>query len=106
VPKTAALGAPGPLAVRSLHRETSPTRQRVTIDVTAPDGVEVDLFAEGPTPQWSLPLPEPVESGPGGTRRFAFDVDGVPPGESISGAPIKLTLVAGDDAIEVTAHLD
>jgi DsbC/DsbD-like thiol-disulfide interchange protein len=51
-------------------------------------------------------LPEPVESGPGGTRRFAFDIDGVPPGSSIAGAPIKLTLVAGDEAIEVTAHLD
>jgi hypothetical protein len=51
-------------------------------------------------------LPEPVESGPGGTRRFAFDVDGVPPGSSIAGAPITLTLIAGGDAIEVTAHLD
>jgi DsbC/DsbD-like thiol-disulfide interchange protein len=106
VPKPAALGDPGPLSVRALHRETSASRQRVVIDVTAPDGGEVALFAEGPTPQWSLPLPEPVESGPGGTRRFAFDVDGVPPGSSIAGAPITLTLVAGDDAIEVTAHLD
>ncbi len=106
VPKPAALGDAGPLAVRALRRETSPTRQRVIIDVAAPDGVEVDLFAEGPTPQWSLPLPEPVESGPGGTRRFAFDVDGVPPGATIAGAQIKLTLVAGKDAIEVTTHLD
>jgi DsbC/DsbD-like thiol-disulfide interchange protein len=107
VPKPAALGDPGPLSVRALHRETSASRQRVVIDVTAPAGGEVALFAEGPTPQWSLPLPEPVESGgPGGARRFAFDVDGVPPGSSIAGAQIKLTLVAGDDAIEVTAHLD
>jgi DsbC/DsbD-like thiol-disulfide interchange protein len=106
VPKAAALGDPGPLAVRALHRDTSSTRQRVLIDIAAPDGVEVDLFADGPNPQWSLPLPEAVESGPGGTRRFAFDVDGVPPGASIAGARLKLTLVAGNDAIEVTAHLD
>jgi DsbC/DsbD-like thiol-disulfide interchange protein len=106
VPKAAALGDPGTLAVRALHRETSPTRQRVVIDIAAPDGAEVDLFAEGPNPQWSLPLPEPVESGPGGTRRFAFDIDGVPPGATIAGAQIKLTLVAGNSAIEVTAHLD
>jgi DsbC/DsbD-like thiol-disulfide interchange protein len=106
VPKPAALGDPGPLSVRVLHRETSGSRQRVFIDVTAPDGGEATLFAEGPTPEWALPLPEPLESGPGGTRRFAFDVDGVPPGGSIAGAQIKLTLVAGDDAIEVTGHLD
>jgi DsbC/DsbD-like thiol-disulfide interchange protein len=106
VPKPAALGAPGPLAIRTVHREATPTRQRVVVDVTAPDGADIDLFAEGPTPQWSLPLPEPLESGSGGTRRFAFDVDGVPPGEKVAGAQIKLTLTAGDDAIEVTTHLD
>jgi DsbC/DsbD-like thiol-disulfide interchange protein len=89
-----------------LHREVIASRQRVIIDVTVPDGGEVDLFADGPTRQWSLPLPEPVESGPEGARRFAFDVDGVPSGASIAGAQIKLTLVAGNDAIEVTTHLD
>ena len=106
VPKPAALDAPGPLSVRAVHREASASRQRVFIDVTAPDGAEIDLFVEGPTPQWSLPLPEPVESGPGGTRRFAFNVDGVPPGSTIAGAQIRLTLLEGDDAIEVTTHLD
>ena len=106
VPKPAALGDPGPLSVRALRREIITSRQRVIIDVTARGGGEVDLFAEGPTPQWSLPLPEPVESGPDGARRFAFDVEGVPPGASIAGAQIKLTLVAGNDAIEVTTHLD
>jgi DsbC/DsbD-like thiol-disulfide interchange protein len=106
VPKPAVLGNPGALSIRAVRREGSASHQRVVVDVTAPDGAEVDLFAEGPTPQWSLPLPEPVESGPGGARRFAFDVDGVPPGSTIAGAPLKLTLVAGDNAIEVTTHLD
>jgi DsbC/DsbD-like thiol-disulfide interchange protein len=106
VPKPAALGAPGPLAIRAVHRASSGARQRVVVDVTAPDGAEADLFAEGPTAQWSLPLPEPAESAAGGRRRFAFDVDGVPPGAAIAGAEIKLTLVAGGDAIEVTTHLD
>jgi DsbC/DsbD-like thiol-disulfide interchange protein len=106
VPKQVAFGAAGPLAVRAVHREASGQRRRVIIDVTAPDGGDVDLFAEGATAQWSFPLPEPVESGPGGTRRFAFDVDGVPPGSSIEGAQVKLTLIAGEDAIEVTTHLD
>lgn len=106
VPKPAALAAAGPLMVRAARREAVGSRQRVIIDVTAPDGAEVDLFAEGPTPQWSFPLPEPVESGPGGTRRFAFDVDGVPPGSNVAGAQVRLTLTAGEDAIEVTTHLD
>lgn len=106
VPKPAALAGAGPLSVRAARRETSGSRQRVIVDVAAPDGAEVVLFAEGPTPEWSFPLPEPVESGPNGTRRFAFDVDGVPPGSDIAGAQIRLTLIAGEDAIEVTTHLD
>jgi DsbC/DsbD-like thiol-disulfide interchange protein len=106
VPKPVALGAPGALSIRAVRRETSGSRQRVIVDVIAPDGMEADLFAEGPTPQWSLPLPEPAGNGPGGNRRFAFDVDGVPPGSAIVGAPITLTLVARDDAIEVTTRLD
>ena len=76
------------------------------VDVAAPDGAEVDLFAEGPTPRWALPLPEPVDGAPAGTQRFAFDVDGVPPGASIDGRVLKLTAGRGDDAIEVTTHLD
>jgi len=106
VPKPAALDAAGPLSVRAVHRKVTTSRQRVIVDVTAPKGTEVEIFAEGPTPQWSLPLPEPLENGPDGTRRFAFDVDGVPPGSGIAAAQIKLTLVAGNDAIEVTTHLD
>lgn len=106
VPKKATLGDSGPLAIRAARRDASGVRQRVIVDVAAPDGADIDLFAEGPTSQWSLPLPQPLESGPGKTRRFAFDVDGVPAGSTIVGAPIKLTLVAGKEAIEVTIHLD
>ena len=106
VPKPVALGAPGALSIRAVRRETSGSRPRVVVDVIATEGMEADLFAEGPTPQWSLPLPEPVGSGPGGNRRFAFDLDGVPPGAAIAGARITLTLVARDEAIEVTTHLD
>jgi DsbC/DsbD-like thiol-disulfide interchange protein len=106
VPKVAAIGTPGPLSILSARRETGIAKQRVIIDVAVPEGAEVNLYAEGPTSQWALPLPEPVESGKDGTRRFAFDVDGVPPGATIAGVPIKLTLVAGGEAIEVTTHLD
>jgi len=106
VPKPAALGAPGPLSVRAVRREASGERERVVVDVSAPEGAEVDLFAEGPTPQWALPLPELIEKGPGGARRFAFKVDGMPQGSKIAGAALKLTLTTGLNAIEVTTHLD
>jgi hypothetical protein len=39
-------------------------------------------------------------------RRFAFQLDGLPPGASAAGATLTLTLVSGANAIEVAAHLD
>ncbi len=106
VPKPVALGTIGPLAIHGTHRDMVDKRLKVTVEVTAPEGANVNLFAEGPTPQWSLPVPEPLGNATGTARSFAFDVDGVPPGARIEGALLKLTLVAGQEAIEVTAHLD
>jgi DsbC/DsbD-like thiol-disulfide interchange protein len=107
VPKAAELGEAGRLIIHSVHRQTGRgERPRVIVEVTAPEGANVDLFAEGPAPQWSLPLPEPAGNAPEGKRRFAFEVDGVPPGARIDGALIRLTLISDDDAIEVTTHLD
>ena len=65
--------------IRSVHREPGGGHDRVVVEVAAPAGAPVDLFVEGPTPDWSLPLPE--LSGPTATaRRFTFDLDGLPPG--------------------------
>ena len=69
-------------------------------------GKKVVLFAEGPTAQWALPLPEPVGGAPAGLQRFAFELDGLPPGEQASGAMLRLTAVAGDKAIEAPFRLD
>jgi DsbC/DsbD-like thiol-disulfide interchange protein len=107
VPNPAALGAAGPLAIRAAHYDTAGKRPRVIVDVTVPAGAKADLFAEGPDLHWSLPVPAPMDktnSGP--QRRFVFDVDGVPQGADIRAAQLKLTLVAGDNAIEVTTGLD
>jgi DsbC/DsbD-like thiol-disulfide interchange protein len=106
VPKPRVLGAAGALAIRAVRRELANGRPQVVVDVTAPEGAAIDLFAEGPTPHWALPLPEPVAGAPAGTRRFAFDIDGVPADAKIEGALLKLTLVAGEDAVETSAHLD
>jgi DsbC/DsbD-like thiol-disulfide interchange protein len=106
VPMPAMLGGAGPMAIRAIRRDASGTRQRVIVDVAAPEAARADLFAEGPTPEWALPLPEPQPDAPAGARRFSFEVDGVPPGAKIEGALLRLTLMAGDEAIEVSTPLD
>ena len=107
VPRHATLGgsAGGSLAIRSAHREEAGARKRVVVEVAAPTGTAVDLFAEGPTPNWALPLPEPSGGGKE-TRRFTFDLDGLPPGAHFDGATLTLTATSSDDAIEVPVHLD
>jgi DsbC/DsbD-like thiol-disulfide interchange protein len=108
VPKRTSLGAKSSsaLAILSVRREPGAPHERVTVEIAVPPGAPVDLFAEGPTPEWALPLPEPVGSAQGPTRRFTFDLDGLPPGAQAKGATLTLTAVSGEDAIEVSDHLD
>ncbi len=109
VPRRVALGAHGSLAIASVHRETDGKRERVVVLVGATDGIPVDLFAEGPTPEWALPLPQPdgdTASNRTGMRRYTFDIDGLPPGAKAEGALLKITAVSPSDAIEVEARLD
>jgi DsbC/DsbD-like thiol-disulfide interchange protein len=106
VPKQVALGEGSPLAIRAVRRESDGSRSRVVVDVAAPAGTDVALFAEGPAPEWALPVPMAVTGAPAGLRRFAFELDGAPPGAKYDGAAITLTAVAGEHAIEVTTRLD
>jgi DsbC/DsbD-like thiol-disulfide interchange protein len=104
VPTRTKLGDTASLAVRAVHRETGGAKPRIVVDVAGPD--PIDLFAEGPTPDWALPVPDPVAGAPAGLHRFAFDIDGVPPGVKAEGATLTLTLTSPAGAIEVTAPLD
>jgi DsbC/DsbD-like thiol-disulfide interchange protein len=106
VPKKLALGKGGPLSIRSVRREDGSARPRVWVDVVAPEGSPLDLLAEGPTPQWALPLPTAVDGAPAGLQRFVFELDGAPPGVKYEGALITLTAVTPGDAIEVAIRLD
>ena len=113
VPRRVALGvAPGAtdtLAVRSVRCETTGARQRVVVEIVAPKDTPVDLFVEGPTSDWALPLPEPqsvAANDAPGMRRFAFDLDGLPPGAVAKDATLTFTAVSPTDAIEVQARLD
>jgi DsbC/DsbD-like thiol-disulfide interchange protein len=109
VPRRIALGRNiGPnkgLAILAVHRQPGDAHERVVVDVAAQTGEPVDLFVEGPTPEWSLPLPEPA-GGNGATRQFSFDLDGLPPDAHADGATLTFTAVSPDDAIEVPARLD
>jgi hypothetical protein len=51
-------------------------------------------------------LPEKVEGAPAGQQRFAFDLDGLPAGAKAESAMLRLTAVAGDQAIEAAIRLD
>jgi DsbC/DsbD-like thiol-disulfide interchange protein len=108
VPKRVALGpnSGNALAVLSVHREPGGAHDRVVVVMAAPAGIPVDLFAEGPTLDWALPLPEPAGPDNGETRRFTFDLDGLPTGAEAKGATLTLTAVSGDNAIEVPVRLD
>jgi DsbC/DsbD-like thiol-disulfide interchange protein len=106
VPHKVALGKGGGLIIRSVHREPGAARPRVLVDLEAPADLPVDLFAEGPTSQWALPLPMPADGAPVGLKRFVFEIDGVPPGASDQGVVLTLTAVTPQHAIEVAARLD
>lgn len=105
VPKRLNLGEGGELSIRALRIEqVAGGKERAVVDVAGPAGV--DLFVEGPSRQWSLPVPTALDDAPPGLRRFAFDLDGAPAGEPYRGALLTLTAVAGSRAIEVVSRLD
>lgn len=103
VPRKSLIGDEGALAITAAWREQAP-KPRILVDVRTPD--EAELFAEGPTERWNLPLPETVAGAPAGMRRFGFLLDGLPPETKTAGAQITLTAVSKTDAVEVAFYLD
>ena len=103
VPKPANVGDPNPLTIRDVKRDGKST---VVVDVVTPDARALSLFVEGPTPDWALPVPKPVEHGPPGVKRFSFELDGLPTGAHPEGAALKLTLVGGDRSYEYNINLE
>jgi DsbC/DsbD-like thiol-disulfide interchange protein len=95
VPKPARIGDDNPLTLRGVTRAG---QQRMLADVLAPADTQVELFAEGPTPDWALPVPKLIERKADGVLRFGFDLDGLPPNTAPEGAMLKLTLVSRDTA--------
>jgi DsbC/DsbD-like thiol-disulfide interchange protein len=103
VPKPANVGDPNPLTIRDVKRNGKST---VWVDVVTPDAKDVSLFVEGPTPDWALPVPALIEQSPPGVKRFAFELDGLPPGAAPEGAALKLTLAGSDRSYEFNINLN
>jgi DsbC/DsbD-like thiol-disulfide interchange protein len=103
VPKPATIGDPNPLTIRDVRRDGP---KNVVVDVVVPDSRNVNLYVEGPTPDWSLPIPAPIEHGPSGVKRFSFELDGLPPGAKPGGAALKFTLVGPDRSYEFNTNLE
>jgi len=102
VPKVSKVGAFAKFAIRTVKREG----KKVLVDVAVPAGETAELFAEGPTPEWALPVPMPVEGAPAGEQRFEFELDGLPPNTQPEGATLLLTAVTPAGAIEAPYRLD
>ena len=56
VPKPLLLKDGKEFTVDAIRRDPA-DRKRVIVDITAPEHFKIDLFAEGPSPDWALPLP-------------------------------------------------
>lgn len=82
-----ALGAPALLSAQ-IDPASSPPSLVVEARVATPTA---DLFVEGPSDAWALPLPRKTAL-PGGVARFTLPLEGVPPGADLRTTPLTFTL--------------
>ena len=104
VPSTAKLA--GDALPRVIAAKLEPGKPpRALIEVAVTPGKPFDLFAEGPSGDWALPLPKLIEHKDG-RARFAIPIEGAPSGASPRPAKVRLTLVSGSKAVESLVPLD
>jgi DsbC/DsbD-like thiol-disulfide interchange protein len=103
VPKKVSAAQAG-LTVKRVNNAAKPL---VMVDLKAPAGEKVEVFVEGPTPEWALPVPKPAPGAPAGHQQFGFELDGLPPGVDPKGHfELTFTIVEGGRPIEVKTRLD
>ncbi len=105
VPRNVTKAAAG-LSARRVYGDKN--KPLVFVDLAAATGEKIEIFTEGPTAEWALPIPRPTPGAPAGHQHFAFALDGLPPGVDPKG-PFELTFTivpADRPPIEVKTHLD
>lgn len=103
VPEQAAPEKTGAFGISSVWLERG-AKPAAIVEVNAPNGQPIDLFAEGPSDDWAPPLPKRKDGN--GRIRFVVPLDGAGTGSVPFPKALRLTLVAGDRAIETLAPLD
>ena len=78
---------------------------QILVTLNASSAAPLDLFAEGPSEEWTLALPARIERT-GNFPVYSIPLDGARLGKTEVPPKIRLTLVSGVEAIEVDAPLD
>lgn len=104
VPAATPLGKVDKIGVVAARLERG-KEPRAIVEVAVPTDKPFDLFAEGPTADWALPLPTRLDAA-NGRARFAIPIDGAPSAADPVPSRLRLTLVSGNRAVEVVAPLD
>lgn len=106
VPKP--VGEGGIPRIASLTRDDGDFPPSITVEVLVPSDLAADgadLFVEGPTPEWTLPVPTPIGAS-GNPRLWRFALDGLPSGGDPADARLRFTFRAGPRAVEQSVGLD
>jgi len=108
VPRLAKVGATEAPAVRSVAAAASGDALVVTALVPEAASI-VDLFVEGPDP-WIFGAPLATTTLPHapGVRlvTYVVKVDSRPKDGQLAGTPLRITMTAGDEAVEAPVQLD
>ena len=105
VPRPQALGAPGDLSILAVDPETVDGKPALAVAVRAPPGA--DLFVEAPA-GWYVAagrLQPPSAASGGADGRFLVEIFERPKGAAGT-LDLRLTLAAGERAVETAARLD
>jgi DsbC/DsbD-like thiol-disulfide interchange protein len=105
VPQPQALGAEVPLSIlAAAPLPGSDGKPRIAVTVRSPEGASPTLFAEGPD-GWFVSTPGESEFVGPGRHRFVMTVEERPK-DAGGPLPLRLTLVAGGQAVESEAEVD
>jgi DsbC/DsbD-like thiol-disulfide interchange protein len=102
VPKPVGTAEATPIALKSFRR----IGDRVVVDIAAQNSTGLELYAEGPTAEWALPVPKRIASEEKDLARFEFKLEGLPTNAKPEGAQLKLTVVGADGAFEYNVRLN